>query len=59
VTLKAGEVFEIAMLAHDQCRTQPFAAPRSYHISRTLQPCELRERGFIDFISRGNYLWRA
>jgi hypothetical protein len=32
---------------------------RRYHISRTLQPCELRERGFIDFISRGNYLWRA
>jgi hypothetical protein len=39
--LKAGEVFEIAMLAHDtppSMRTRPVAAAASYHVPATLQP---------------------
>jgi hypothetical protein len=40
VTLKAGEVFEIADLAHDtppSIKTRPVAAAASYHMPGTLQ----------------------
>jgi hypothetical protein len=49
VTLKAGEVFDIAMLAHDrlhQC-ARPIAAPHGYHTARWLQGGAHARRSFL------------